>query len=115
MGKVYLAWGAATLPAGRLERLAPRSIVERAALERELRATRALGYATSVDELEPGLWAVAAPILARGGGVVASLSITGPTVRLHDRLLDELGRALRAEATALSIRLGHDNATKGAA
>lgn len=115
MGKVYLAWGAATLPPGRLERLAPRTLVDRAALERDLRATRARGYATAVDELEPGLWAAAAPVFARGGEVIASLSVTGPTVRLHDRLLDDLGRELRREATTLSSLLGHDNLTKGAA
>lgn len=115
MGKVFLAWGAATLPPGRLERLASRTLVDRAALERDLRATRARGYATAVDELEPGLWAVAAPVFARGGEVIASLSITGPTVRLHDRLLDELGRELRQEAALLSTRLGHDNTTRGAA
>ena len=58
---------------------------------------------------------MAAPVFARGGDVVASLSITGPTVRLHDRLLDDLGRELRREADALSTLLGHDNITKGAA
>jgi DNA-binding IclR family transcriptional regulator len=115
MGKVYLAWGAAALPDGPLERLAPHTLVERDALERDLRATRARGYATAVDELEPGLWAVAAPVFARGGEVIASLSITGPTVRLHERLLDDLGRELRNEAEALSTLLGHDNRTKGAA
>jgi DNA-binding IclR family transcriptional regulator len=115
MGKVYLAWGTASLPAGPLERLAPRTLVDHAALERDLRATRARGYATSVDELEPGLWAVAAPVFARGGDVIASLSVTGPTVRLHDRLLDDLGRELRREADVLSTQLGHDHLTKGAA
>lgn len=115
MGKVYLAWGAATLPAGRLVRLAPRTLVDRAALDRDLRATRARGYATAVDELEPGLWAVAAPVFALGGEVIASLSVTGPTVRLRDGLLDDLGRELRHEADALSTMLGHDNLTKGAA
>jgi IclR family acetate operon transcriptional repressor len=115
IGKVYLAWDAAVLPPGRLERLAPRTLVDRTALERDLRATRARGYATAVDELEPGLWAVAAPVFARGGEVIASLSITGPTVRLHDRLLDDLGPELRREADALSTLLGHDHLTKGAA
>ncbi len=115
MGKVYLAWGAAVLPDVPLERLAPRTLVDRAALERDLRATRARGYATAVDELEPGLWAVAAPVFARGGEVIASLSITGPTVRLHDRLLADLGRELCREALALSTLLGHDHITKGAA
>lgn len=115
MGKIYLAWGVATLPPGPLERLAPRTLVDRAALERDLRATRARGYATAVDELEPGLWAVAAPVFARDGEVIASLSVTGPTVRSHDRLLEDLGRELRREGEALSALLGYDDVRKGAA
>jgi len=114
MGKVFLSYAAASLPDGPLERLAPRTIVDRAALERELTATRARGYATAVDELEPGLWAVGAPLFD-ASGVVATLSISGPTVRLTDRLLEELGREILREAGILSGLLGHDNVTKGAA
>jgi DNA-binding IclR family transcriptional regulator len=115
MGKVYLAWGVATLPPGRLERLAPRTLVDRAALERDLRATRARGYATAVDELEPGLWAVAAPVRDDSGAVIAALSISGPTVRLREGLLDELALLCRREADTLSTRLGHDDRKRGAA
>lgn len=115
LGKVFLAYGAVSLPTEPLERLAPRTVVDRRALQRELATVRARGVATAVDELEPGLWAVAAPVFEAGGAVAAALSVSGPTVRLHDGLLDELGRALRQEATALSIRLGHDNTTRGAA
>ena len=61
-GKVFLAFGASALPPGPLERRAARTIVDHAALERELEAVRAHGYATIVDELEVGLAAVAAPI-----------------------------------------------------
>ncbi len=114
-GKVFLSYGAASVPEGLLERLAPRTIVDRAALERELAATRARGYATAVDELEPGLWAVGAPVFDASGDVVASLSISGPTIRLTDRLLDDLGREVFREAGILSGLLGHDNVTKGAA
>jgi len=62
------------------------------------------GYATAVEELEPGLWAIAAP-LRNASGVVAALSISGPTIRLHDGLLEELGRLLIAETAAVSARL----------
>ena len=46
-------------------------------------------FAAAVDELEAGLWAVAAPLRDAGGTVIAALSISGPTVRLHEGLLDE--------------------------
>jgi DNA-binding IclR family transcriptional regulator len=93
----------------------PRTIVDLAALRRDLERTRARGYATAVDELEPGLWAVAAPVRDAGGTVVAALSISGPTVRLHEGLLDELGRLVRDEAATLSTRIGYDDAKRGAA
>jgi DNA-binding IclR family transcriptional regulator len=115
IGKVFLADGGLPLPEGPLERLAPRTITDAGALARELEAVRARGYATAVDELEPGLWAVAAPIRDASGTVVAALSISGPTVRLHDGLLDELGRLVRDEASTLSIRIGYDDVKRGAA
>ena len=40
------------------------------------------GYSVVVDELELGLTAIAAPVRGIGGGVVASLSVSGPSFRL---------------------------------
>ncbi len=115
IGKVFLAEGALPLPNGPLEQLAPRTITGDEELRRDLDVTRARGYATAVDELEPGLWAVAAPVHDAGGTVVAALSISGPTVRLHEGLLDELGRLVRDEASTLSVRIGYDDVKRGAA
>jgi len=115
IGKVFLAGGALPIPDGPLEPLAPRTITDPAELRRDLERTRARGYATAIDELEPGLWAVAAPVRDAGGTVIAALSISGPTVRLHDGLLDELGRLARDEASTLSIRIGYDDLKRGAA
>ena len=115
IGKVFLAEGALVLPDGPLEHLAPRTITDPAQLLRDLELTRARGYATAVDELERGLWAVAAPVRDAGGTVVAALSISGPTVRLHEGLLDELGRLVRDEASTLSVRIGYDDVKRGAA
>ena len=115
IGKVALAYGALPLPDGPLEALAPRTITDPTELRRDLERTRLRGYATAVDELEPGLWAVAAPVRDAGGTVIAALSISGPTVRLHDGLLDELGRLTHDEATTLSARIGYDDLKRGAA
>jgi DNA-binding IclR family transcriptional regulator len=103
VGKVFLAYGAARSPK-RLEQLTPRTIVDREELERALDKVRARGYATAVEELEPGLWAIAAPVQG-ASRVVAALSVSGPTIRLHDGLLEELGRLLVAEADAVSVHL----------
>ena len=93
VGKVFLAEGAVPLPAGPLERLGPRTITDPAELRRDLELTRARGYAIAVDELEAGLWSVAAPVRDAGGAVVAALSISGPTARLHDGLARRARRA----------------------
>ena len=61
-----------------------------------------------MEELEAGLWAVAAPVRDASGAVVAALSISGPTARLEDRSLDELGALVRDEASTLSVRNGYD-------
>jgi DNA-binding IclR family transcriptional regulator len=75
----------------------------------------ATGYATAVEELEPGLWAVAAPVHDASGAVVAALSISGPTVRLRRGLLSRYGRLLLTEGRAVSVLLGHDFRKRGAA
>jgi IclR family transcriptional regulator, acetate operon repressor len=65
---------------------------------------RERGYATSIDELEVGLTAMAAPVLGANGVAVAALSISGPTTRLRPRI-DELAAQLKAEANSLSLQL----------
>jgi IclR family transcriptional regulator, acetate operon repressor len=105
-GKIFLAFGAAELPPGRLPELTPQTIVARDVLERELEAVRADGYATAIDELELGLSAIAAPVQGPTGDVIAALSVSGPTLRLSRERIAELAPALVKEARALSERLG---------
>jgi len=65
---------------------------------------RARGYATSIDELEVGLTAMAAPVVGANGVAVAALSISGPTSRLKPRI-EELAPILKNEAQSLSLQL----------
>ena len=96
-GKVFLAFGG-------LQDLTP-----------ELRRVRSRGYATSVDELELGLSALAAPVFGSSGEALAALSISGPSARLTSDRIAELAPLLMAEATALAERLGHRDHARGAA
>jgi DNA-binding IclR family transcriptional regulator len=107
-GKVFLAFAVAELPPGELEHLTPATVTDRERLHRELEAIRDQGYATIVDELEPGLSAVGAPIRDRGGSVVAALTASGASLRLAPQRLRLLGRVALEQAHALSTRLGHD-------
>jgi len=107
LGKVLLAYGAATLPPGPLDPRTPRTITSRSALEDELRQVRDLGYAVTDEELEPGLVAVAAPVLRDGAVVVAALSVSAPAGRLGAAVIPEVARACVAAAGSLSAALGH--------
>ncbi|MEA2427259.1 MAG: IclR family transcriptional regulator, acetate operon repressor, partial [Thermoleophilaceae bacterium] len=71
-GKVFMAFGAAEVPGGALERRTEHTVVEPDRLARELEAVRDQGYASIVDELEDGLSAVAAPLREAGGAVVGA-------------------------------------------
>jgi IclR family transcriptional regulator, acetate operon repressor len=115
VGKVLVAYGAAELPAGRLKRLAPATIVDRATLQAELAKVRDEAFAAAIDELEPGLTALAAPVHGPTGDVVAALSVSGPTLRLPPERIAELKPVLTKEAAALSARLGHRDKGRRAA
>jgi IclR family transcriptional regulator, acetate operon repressor len=108
-GKVFLAFGASSLPPGELERRTPHTITDRPLLERDLEAVRRQGFATIVDELELGLAAVAAPV-RDADAVVAALSVAGPTARLGEARLGLLGRVAIEQAHAVSVQLGYQGA-----
>jgi DNA-binding IclR family transcriptional regulator len=113
-GKVFLAFGAVP-PPDRLDELAPGTIVDPGALERELEGVRRRGWATTVDELEHGLAAMAVPVRGPDGSVVAALSISGPTIRLTSERIARLAPLLVEHARELSARLGHHDVERGAA
>ena len=108
LGKVLLAFGAAELPKGQLERRTVRTITSRTALAAELAAVRERGYAVTIEELEPGLVAVAAPVFADGAAAVGALSVSGPASRLTGGQLPAAAASCMAAARSLSALLGHN-------
>jgi DNA-binding IclR family transcriptional regulator len=107
LGKVLLAYGVAQLPPGRLEARTARTITSRAALEEDLCEVRRRGYAVTDEELEPGLVAVAAPVLRDGAVVVAALSVSAPASRLTRARIATAAAQCAEQAAALSAVLGH--------
>ncbi len=105
LGKVLYAYGALHVPDGPLEALTERSLTSGNALRAVLPDIRRAGFASTVDELEPGLTGVSAPV-RRQGSVVAALGVSGPTSRLAGEL-DEVGALVSEHAQALSTRLDH--------
>ncbi|MDN5930104.1 MAG: IclR family transcriptional regulator [Pseudonocardia sp.] len=115
LGKVLYAFGALPLPPGNLERRTPHSPVDRAQLDHALGEVRRRGWAASLDELEVGLSAVAVPVRAADGVVVAAICVSGPTTRINDRGITALGEVLIAEVRGLAAQLGHRTAQDGVA
>jgi DNA-binding IclR family transcriptional regulator len=109
-GKVFLAFldegdreRRLSLP---LERATKRSIVDPAQLREQLEDVRRRGYAQTLEELEEGLNAVAAPVRQADGEVVAALSVSGPAFRLRPVDLPRIGRRTIEAADRISRRLG---------
>ena len=89
-----------------LERFTAHTIVDPARLQEQLQTIRVDGYGYTVEELEVGLNAVAAPIYAADGTVVATIGVSGPTFRLPARSIPEVGALARSAAAEISRRLG---------
>jgi IclR family acetate operon transcriptional repressor len=114
LGKVLYAYGRLELPVGPLEQRTDRTVPDVDALRADLAEIRRRGYAVTVDELEVGLTAVAAPVTGPDGNVFAALGVSGPTARLQDRV-DQVGRLLIGQADDLSALLRRRTHKEGAA
>jgi len=112
-GKLFLAHGVSGIPS-RLQRFTEHTLADRPRLEAALATVRERGYATLVDELEPGLSVVAAPVFDANGAVVAALTVSGPTTRLPAPKLGLVGRVTIEQAHAISARLGYRGALEDA-
>jgi IclR family transcriptional regulator, KDG regulon repressor len=96
----------ARIVASKLEVRTQRTLVDPAALEQELAATRARGYATDDEEFELGVRSIAAPIRDDTGNSVAAVGVAGPTQRLTKIRLQGLSRYVTEAATGISSRIG---------
>jgi DNA-binding IclR family transcriptional regulator len=110
-GKVLLAYASDAerdrMLSAPLPRLTPRTITDVRKLRAQLSEIRARGYAQTMEELEEGLNAVAAPIRGMGGDLVAALSVSGPAFRMRAVDLPRIGKLTADAAHAVSRRLGY--------
>jgi IclR family acetate operon transcriptional repressor len=106
-GKVMLAFGADRPPPGKLERFTDRTLVDPAALQREVEAVHHRGWARAVGEREEHLSAIAAPVFGSRGELAAILGVQGPDTRFDERAQDAAAHALVTSAVALSRELGY--------
>jgi DNA-binding IclR family transcriptional regulator len=84
------------------------TLVDRDKLIEHLRGVSVQRFALDLEEWERGVGCAAAPVFDESGGVVAALSVSGPTSRVDaDALLGPLGRAVTRAAERLSGELGY--------
>ncbi|OLF19265.1 IclR family transcriptional regulator [Actinophytocola xanthii] len=98
MGKCLLAHGGdidgEIARLGELVAATHRTITDRDQLRAELELVRERGWALNDEERNPGVRAIAAPVIRSDGGLVAAVAIQGPTVRITDDRLPELAELL---------------------
>ncbi|RUP30357.1 MAG: IclR family transcriptional regulator [Mycolicibacterium sp.] len=111
-GKVLLAFMSADarralLADAGLRRFTEHTITSVERLEAQLQDVPRTGYVLSLEELEHGLNAVAAPIRDHLGGVIAALSVSGPAYRLTAERVREIAPTVVAAADDVSRRMGY--------
>lgn len=111
-GKVLLAY----LPEDRLyaalekmtfNKLTSATITSQEQLLQSLQTIRANGYGSDMEESEVGLVCYAAPIRNFSGAVIAAISISGPSARMHQNR-EKLLKALISAAKEASTMLGYE-------
>lgn len=113
LGKVLLAHdprAVRRLPVEAMETLTHRTITDRSLLLRDLAGARDQGYAAAVEEAEPGVAGIAAPIRDKDGYVIAAIGIQGRVEAVCDgRSHPRAGLAKRVMSVSRSIsrELGH--------
>ena len=90
-----------------LERCTEHTIVDPLLLERQLAEVRARGYAHTLEEHERGLAAVAAPIRALDGQVMAAVAVSGPTYRINEETIPQVAHHVLSAAAEISERNGY--------
>lgn len=111
-GKILLAFMPAEARRGLLKeaglaRYTEHTITSVDDLDRQLTTVARDGYVVSIEELEDGLTAVAAPIRDHTGTVVAALSVSGPVYRLTAQCARDIAPAVVSAAAAVAKRMGY--------
>lgn len=92
--------------ARRLERFTEKTRTDLAELLRELDESRRRGWAIDDEERTLGMRCVAAPIFNEHAEPIAGISISGPSVRITLRKLDEFGPIVRRAADEITNSIG---------
>ena len=87
---------------GKLTRYTKRTMVTPEVLHKDLQLTRSRGFATSEQEFEEDINAIAAPVLDGRGHPVAVIAAVGPAYRLAQGQMEAVGRFILSATQAIS-------------
>ena len=89
----------------------PRTVMDKQEFKRLVREAGRKGYATEILEFGYHLNSVAAPLFNRDGEVIATIAISGPSMRLTEERIEELVPALKAMAEQISLGMSFHKKT----
>lgn len=90
-----------------LRRLTENTVGSIQELRTQLQKVRREGYACDLEENEPHIRCIAAPIWDHAGAVNASLSVTGPAVRMATSRIREIAPLIKEAGLRISHELGY--------
>jgi len=111
LGKAILAF----LPDWQLEKyiqstvltpFTPNTVVSKDKLMAELELVRENGYAIDDEELSIGLRCVGAPLIDHSGQARYAISLSGPSIRMGSKKIEEMRRELKKICRDLSGKIG---------
>jgi DNA-binding IclR family transcriptional regulator len=103
-GKVLLAWMSES------ERQ-KHGITESSISPNELDKIKQDGFYLSIGEREEGVAAIAAPLFNASGHIIAALSISVPTVRFTQEVIEKMTPLIIKSANDISLELGYKKST----
>jgi DNA-binding IclR family transcriptional regulator len=111
-GKIFLAHLSEEdldkfLRSQQLNPVTPKTITDREKLKIELNKVRQEGIGSNLEELNEGIFALAAPIFDARGAVVAAVHVAVPFTRWNSAKENQVARSLKNASRVLSLKLGY--------
>ena len=85
----------------------PNTVVSKAKLKEEFMHIKENGYAIDDEELSVGLRCVGAPLFNYSGQALYAISISGPSIRMGSKRIEEMQRVLKTICKNLSGKMGN--------
>lgn len=92
-------------------RRTPQSVATEEAFLQEIRKTASSGYALDLEENEPGIRCIAAPIRDGSGQAVAALSLSSLHIYLSDEQIEQTVPLVKSTAAKIGRELGWSGST----